>query len=156
MKGYYFIRTSRSWVNIFFFACGLLSTIVWSLDSAFGVFGFTTNTLHIVVFMALFGTIFGSLALFQRDYWALHINNDRLSWVDGKKNKDLAIGSIVRAQIEEGSGRQLVLQTSDGLIHFVSGDCYGDAEELRQWFRTNAPTIQIMETDPQGGLRKLA
>jgi hypothetical protein len=90
------------------------------------------------VFMLITGGIFcfgGGVGLLMKAEWEINIDETHLSWHGQRSGEDIPIHEIVRVRVEEGNWRLLVVDTKDGKTHKIPGECYGDASELRLWFR---------------------
>jgi hypothetical protein len=91
--------------------------------------------------LLMFGSalfIFGVAGLVQKREWKLTIDEHRLRWSDGRRRSgEILTDKIKRVRVEDGDGRFLIIETDDRIIHRIPGECYGDAEELRAWFKSN-------------------
>jgi hypothetical protein len=137
MNPYYYKRSSRSWVNYLFATCGTICLLLAYFQFRWHCFG---NSPHALSSFLSFGVLFlfGGLAgLVVKTEWTMRIDEDRLYWTDGKRNGEILIKEIKKVQVEEGDGRCLNVELNNGVKLTISGECYGDASDLRQWFHKN-------------------
>lgn len=80
------------------------------------------------------GATFG---LVGKREWKLQIDDRILQWTDGKRCGQILTERIKKVRVEEGDGRCLIIETDNHVKHIIPGECYGDALELRSWFKKN-------------------
>jgi hypothetical protein len=85
----------------------------------------------------------GALALLLNRTWELQIDEKTLRWSDSHHSRhgELDVSQIKKVEVEEGDGRCLIIHKINGERLSLEGELYGNATELRDWFRSSLPNL---------------
>jgi hypothetical protein len=137
MMPYYYRRSSRSWASCTFLLCGIICLLLAYCQHYWNWFGKSPQTVFSLIMFGLMLFIFGLIELVIKKEWVMQIDNQRLLWKSGKQHHEIPINIIRKVCIEDGDGRYLIVQSNDGEEHRIPGEFYGNAPDLREWFREN-------------------
>ena len=143
---YRYKRSSRCWVNAFFFITGAILLTLGVADLLFGWIGAGRDSL---LFMFGAGGIWcfgGAAGLLVKREWEIEIDKHRLAWKDGKRSGDIPMEKIRRVWVGDGDYAWMIVETTDSTQHKIPSECYGDPSELRTWLRNNfGGTIEVLD-----------
>ena len=103
-------------------------------------FGLVKSTKEFLFFDLICGGLFAILGtagiVFKRE-WEMNIDSESIQWKEDGHLSKIQISNIMYVHIEEGDGRNMIIETKDGLMKVIPGECYGSAQQLRDWLKLN-------------------
>ncbi len=145
MKPYTYTRSNRSFVGYLFPVAGIILLGLLVAQQRWHLF---KNSPQVSISLFMFGVLLvvvGGAGLIVRREWTMEINNEQLTWSDGKRSGELLMRDVKRVRVEEGDARRLIAEIPGKEPYIIPGDCYGDAIVLREWLRINfGDTLEVL------------